>query len=192
VLAPGLVTVVWLVIVAVVTLVAAVVVRRCPLARDTRSLLELGVAVMALLLVSPLTEYIYTVLLVIPLLGIYGFVRQRGLRSPAVWRIAACLVIAWLVLCMPIQHIEFYFGGLMGRHPALDPVYDLLAPTFLYVMIGILALQLYTVRQVSGRPLGEAIRSFIAEAPGQSHQLVAAALTALTSLRTRRPSPQQP
>jgi Glycosyltransferase family 87 len=190
-LAPGLVTVLWLAIVAAVALIAAAVVRPCPLERDIRSLMELGVAITAMLLASPLTEYIYTVLLVIPMLGVYALVRQKGLLSPSAQRIAAWLFLAWLVPCMPIQHIEFYFGGLMGHRAALDPVFDLLAPTFLYVMIGVLALQLYALRQVSGRPVREAIRRVIVDAPVLGQQWMAHSRAAFVSILMSQSSPRQ-
>lgn len=161
--APLLVTILWLMIAALVVVVTAAVVAPRPLLRDSRLLLEVGVVISAMLLISPLTEYIYLTLLAFPLLALYALLRQSDQRTPG-WRaLATGLALGWGLLCLPLQQVEYFFWPRMSASaPPLAAVYTLLAPAFLYALIALLALQLYAVRLTTGRTTAIAIRQLSA------------------------------
>jgi hypothetical protein len=138
----------WVAICLVVAVVAASVVRPTRLQKNAHTLLEIGVAISAMLLVSPLTEYIYMTALILPLLAIYIFVRQSGDPSPPVRLLLGGIVVVWLILCLPIQHFEFFLWSKMNTASAVASLYVVLSPAFLYVSIGLLGLELIALRSL--------------------------------------------
>jgi Glycosyltransferase family 87 len=143
VVAPTLATILWLLFVAGIAVLVATRARPRPLGRDTGTVIEVGLVTTAMLLVSPLTEYIYMTLLLVPLLGLYVLVRRQGLRSPAYLRLAAGAAIIWLLLCFPLQHIEGIFASRMSVESASTAVYVFLALPYLYVTVAAFVLQLH-------------------------------------------------
>jgi glycosyltransferase involved in cell wall biosynthesis len=168
--APVLVTLLWLVVVGLVVVVTAAVTAPRPLQRDGRSLLEVGVVISAMLLISPLTEYIYLTLLVFPLLALYVLLRQSDWRAPG-WRaLATWLVLSWALLCLPLQQVEYFFWPRMSAsRPPVADLYTLLAPAFLYTLIAFMALQLYALRLVTGRTTRSAVHALFTDRLALAH-----------------------
>lgn len=163
--APILVTLGWLMVVAVVAMLTAAVVRPEPLRRDIPSLLEVGLVLTALLLISPLTEYIYLTLLVLPLLMLYVLLEHADWRgSRPQWRaVFIGLLAVWLLLVLPIQHIEYFFWPHMSTPSPIAALYVLLGTPHLYVLAALFALQLYVQGIVLGRSLRQSLRRLLDE-----------------------------
>lgn len=153
VVAPMLATILWLLFVAGIALLVAARARPRPLGRDTGTVIEVGVVTTAMLLVSPLTEYIYMTLLLVPLLALYVFIRRQGLSSPAYLRVAAGAAIIWLLLCFPLQQVENIFASRMSVESASTAVYVFLALPYLYITVAIFVLQLHADDVIGVRPL---------------------------------------
>lgn len=161
VVAPVLVTLGWIAVVAVVGLLTLAMVTPRPLRRDTLSVLELGLVMSALLLISPLTEYIYLTLLVFSMVSLYCLLRQVEWRSGVYLRVAVALLVFTAVLYLPLQRIEYYFWPQRMTTPsALSALYILLGAPYLYVLVAYFALHLYTMRLVVGQSPLSAIRAW--------------------------------
>jgi hypothetical protein len=80
VVAPAAGNIIWLVVAVVVVGLTVAVTSARPLRRDSLSFLEMGLALEAMMLVSPLTERPYSIFLLIPLLGLFCWVREVGHR----------------------------------------------------------------------------------------------------------------
>jgi hypothetical protein len=169
--APTLVTALWLVVVAVVAILTVAVVAPRPLRRDARSLMEIGVTLTAILLISPLTEYIYVILLIQPLLALYLLLRAVDWRSPRYRGVAIGLAALWLLLCLPLQHIEYFLLPRMSTMSFMAHVYVLLAPAYLYVTVALFALQLHALHRVSGLSTRMALRQLIQRASPLARRL---------------------
>jgi len=96
--APGAVTVLWLVLAVVVLVLTVAVTSIRPLRRDALSLLEVGLAIEAIMLVSPLTERPYFLFLLIPLIGLFCWVREVGVAGLFERRATVVAVLFWLLL----------------------------------------------------------------------------------------------
>jgi hypothetical protein len=160
--APGAVTALWLVIVIVVLGLTLAVSGRRRLRRDPLSLLEVGLALEAIMLVSPLTERPYFLLLLVPLLGLLCWLRQTGLRGRRVRRAALAALLLWVSLVGPAEVWEYALDpGLLGRSRG-DALFVLLAPAYMWVTVAAFVLQLVVVARLRGvRVLpaaGEALR----------------------------------
>lgn len=151
VMAPALVTLGWIVIIAGVGIVTLAAISSQPLHCDTTSLLELGLVVSALLLISPLTEYIYLTLLLFAMIGIYILLRQVNWRSAPYRRITIALAAVTAIICLPLQRIEYFFWPHMYVQSALSGVYILLGAPYLYVLAAYFVLHLFALRLASGR-----------------------------------------
>ena len=105
----------------------------------------------AMLLISPLTEYIYLTLLIVPLIALYVFVRRQGWESPAGRRVAVAALVIWGLLCFPLQNVELGFMHRMGAGQPLDLLYVFLAVPYLYLIIATLALCIYATAILTGQ-----------------------------------------
>ena len=79
--APAAVTVLWLAVAVIVVGLTVSVLSTRPLRRDSLSLLEVGLAIEAIMLVSPLTERPYFLFLLIPLIGLFCWFREAGVGA---------------------------------------------------------------------------------------------------------------
>jgi glycosyltransferase involved in cell wall biosynthesis len=169
IVAPALMTTLWLLVCAATVLCAATVVAPSRLRRDPRTLVELGVAVSAVLIISPLTEYIYLTLLVVPLLGLVALLRAGDWRAPR-WR----MVLLGFVTCcgllfVPLQRIEYFFWPRMRTPSVLGDLYVILAPAFLYVLVALFGLQLHALHVYTGSTLSGNIRRLLGNVPAVVH-----------------------
>lgn len=166
VVAPALVTALWLVVAAVVLLLTAARIRPQPLNRDRRTLLEIALVVPAALLLTPLTEWPYLLMLIIPLLMVYGWVRQSGPGAPVVRFVAWGAVATALLLTGPLTWTENHIAAHMVATRAVTAdLLVLLAPGYLYLLIGVFALQLYALGRASNESTLTAIRNLVTNAP---------------------------
>lgn len=163
IVAPAIMTVLWLVVAVLVIVFAAAVIQPQPLQRDTRSLLEIGLVITAMFLISPLTEYIYLTLLIVPLCSVYllAFVSDAShtRRAPRALRLG--VVIGWLCICLPLQRIEYFFWPRMHAPSPLAHLYVLLAAVYLYVAVALFVLQLAALSSVLDTPFGMSVRRFV-------------------------------
>lgn len=158
--APALVTVLWLVNAVVVGGITVAVAGSRPLRRYSGALMEFGLVASAALLISPLTELGYMVLLVIPFVACYLCIRELDWRSPSVLMTAAGILLIWLLFC-----------GLIGRVPlprlgggsALAKLYTVgfADSVYIYLVLGVFALQLHLMHLASGRSTIRAIRECV-------------------------------
>jgi hypothetical protein len=167
VMAPWLMTAIWLIIVAAILLLMMAVMPRRPLRRDARSLLEIGIVITAMLLISPLTEYIHLTVLVLPLLILLAVARQ-GEGAPQLRRRALRGgAIIWLLLCLPLQHVTWSLTGYVRYHPVSSPVvtilYAVCASIYLPALVGLFMLQIHALHLIAGRSAGAAMRGFVDE-----------------------------
>lgn len=160
VVAPILVTLGWIAVVAVVGLLTLALVSPKPLRRDTISMLELGLVMSALLLVSPLTEYIYLTLLAFSMVGMYILLRQVQWRSGVYRPVTIALVVFTVVICLPLQRIEYFFWPQRMATPSpVSALYILLGAPYLYVLVAYFALHLYALQLATGQSAVGVIRT---------------------------------
>jgi hypothetical protein len=152
--APALAVALWLLFAAAVALFIVARVRPQRLGSDTQSLIEVGLVVVGMLLVSPLTEYIYTTLLTAPLLVLYIFLSRQGIKTAPYQRLAVALTVIWALLCLPLYKVELTFANHMNLESSLTGLYMFLAVPYLYAMFVILAMLVYagTLIGVRGLP----------------------------------------
>jgi hypothetical protein len=162
--APVLATILWLVVATAVLVLTAARIRPQPLRRDTRTFLEIGLVVPAALLITPLTEWPYLLMLVIPLLALYASVRQNGIPSALSRPVAVAGFAAALLLTGPLTWTENAIAARMvASHSPVADLLVLLAPGYLYLLIGLFALQLRVVQSVTGESTTAAIQRVIAD-----------------------------
>jgi hypothetical protein len=155
---PLLVTLGWLALAALLAILLLAVTRPVPLGADTRSLMEVGGATSVLLLVSPLTEYIYVTLAVLPLVALYMLLRESRWRQRPYREIAIALAVIWFVLCFPLEHIEHTLWSKMATSSPVADLYVVLSPTYVY-MVGVLfVVQIWALCAVAHTSLWAALR----------------------------------
>lgn len=162
--APALVTVLWLVnAVAVGTITVAVAGSR-PLRRDSRTLMEFGLVASAVLLISPLTELGYMIMLVIPFVACYLSIREQDWRSPPVLVTAAGILLIWLLFCGLIDRVPL---PRLGTGSTLAKLYTVgfAGSVYTYLVLGLFTLQLHLMHLASGRSTIRAIRECVWRAP---------------------------
>ena len=164
--APILVTLGWLatIVVVAVPTVALVVPQR--LRAEAMSLLETGLAIVALFLVSPMTEEGHLVLLIVPLVALLAWLRGANLGDARFRQAAGAAVALVLVLELPLHGLEAALWVRMQH--ASWPLADLLmvlAAVYLYVMIAFFALQLRALSLAERRSLREAMRLTVTGGP---------------------------
>jgi Glycosyltransferase family 87 len=166
VVAPTLVTVLWLGVVAVVGVLTVAFVSPRPLRRDPRSLLEVGLVLLALFLVSPMTEEGHLSLLILPLISVGVWLGAVDWRAPRLRAVAVGLGAVLVLLELPVHGFEAALWVRMQvARPPLADVYMLLAAVYLYAMIALFALQLRALSLNDGRSIGSAVREVVGGAP---------------------------
>jgi hypothetical protein len=165
-IAPGAVTVLWLVVAVVVLIVTVAVTSTRPLRSDALSLLEVGLALEAIMLISPLTERPYFLFLLIPLIGLFCWVREVGVAALFERRATVAAVLLWLLLAGPAEFAEYVFdtGVTVQSHTA--PLFTLLAPVYMWVTVAAFVFQLLVVAHIRGLRLVPAVGATLRGAPG--------------------------
>jgi hypothetical protein len=159
--APMLVTILWLIISAFVVLAAATAVTPRRLRSGPLSLIEYGIALTALLLVSPLMEWPYLLLLVIPLVGCYSWLRTADWRTTPYRNVALGTVLAWLALCGPLTTVEYFIWNHIGNRPIITDLGVVVAPIYLYALVAVFALQIHLYRLASGQSMHDRVRRLV-------------------------------
>lgn len=170
VVAPALVTLLWLAFAGVVVLLTTACVSALPMHRDARSLLEIGLVLVALMFVSPLTEDLYLTLLVIPLFALYNWLRQADWLTSSFRLVAGCTLVLWPLLCVPWRQVymDLWLRS-VGSHSALADVYMVLAAgIWLSILLAFFALQIYVLRLPTEKYTTMTVRGLITEAPALS------------------------
>ncbi len=166
--APALAVALWLLFSVAVALFIAARVRPQRIGSDTRSLIEVGLVVVGMLLVSPLTEYIYTTLLTVPLIVLYIFLSRQGIKTASYQGLAVALTLIWGLLCLPLYKVELMFADRMSLESSLTGLYMFLAVPYLYAMVAILILLIIAGRMIGviglpARDLFGVIRASVAQ-----------------------------
>ncbi|HEX8966527.1 MAG TPA: glycosyltransferase family 87 protein, partial [Chloroflexota bacterium] len=176
--APLLATVMWLMIAVAIMIVMLAVISPRPFQRDNRSLLELGVMVSGLLLISPLTEPPYLVLLIIPLVASFSYLRAVA-WTQAPFRLAVvALLVVWAVELLPRRYEDFFWDRIHTGSISAD-LFVSLAPGHFYILLATFALQLYVLGIASNTSFGVAVRNFTRHAPLLAQEWLTDALRAL-------------
>jgi hypothetical protein len=170
--APVVVTLGWLTVIAIVGLLALARISHAPLRRDVWSLLEMGLVVVALLLISPLTEYIYLTLLVLSMMSVYLWLRTVDRRSPPRARIAVGLAIVTLLVFLPLQRVEYFFWPRLSGHSPVVALYVLLGTPYLFLLVGYFALLFSTLGVVRGTTVRSDISTLFHASPRQPDRVV--------------------
>lgn len=153
--APGLVTPLWLLVAVVVVLVALKLVAPRPLRQDTRSLLDVGLIVAALLLISPWSENNHFTLLIMSFLAVYASLWQSGRLSSEARLVLAAFVAALLLFVVLGDPVQYALVARMEANPTTSQVYVPLAAVYLYSLLAISAVIVYSQRLSSGGEIGE-------------------------------------
>jgi hypothetical protein len=157
--APWLMTTLWLVVAALVALIVAACVSRRRLASDDQTLVELSLIITAILLISPLTEYIYLLMLILPMVLLVTVLQRRGWWAERYRPITLSVGLVWLLLIFPLKSIQYFFTPrLAAASGAPLVVMAFLAVPYLYVIIGLFALELWLWRLITGSTLREGFR----------------------------------
>jgi hypothetical protein len=193
--APALATAGWLIVSALAAIVVFSVVRPAPLRRDARSLIEFGLFIEALLLITPLTEWPYLLLLLIPLLGVVAWLLETGTagRPQLIATIGAAAITA--ALWGPANAIEYWALGHIGGGPTLSALFVLIAGANLYLLMGAFGLQLHVIRAISERSTRAATIAFVQRSPALAREWLADAMRAGDTVPARgavKPARQAP
>lgn len=184
---PWIATLLWVAVVVVVVVLCASVVRRAPLRRDTATLLEVGLIVEAVLLITPLTEWPYLVMLTIPLVGIFCWCREVGPTRRGLAAMAAGLGV-WVMLCGPAQVLEYSIDPLTSKHSLVADLAVIVAPFYLFTLIAAFVIQLVLVAHVRGVRVLPAVRATVIGAPRLLGEWGTDARAALVGTLRRRPA----
>jgi hypothetical protein len=163
---PRLAVALWVVVVAIVFVLIFAAIRPRPLERDSRSLIEIGAILSGLMIVSPLTEPPYLVLLIMPLVA--TILHLRGVewtRPPYLW--ATVLVCGiWVAELIPRSLTEpFIWNALSLSGPLQAPLRVLLGPTHFYILLATFVLQLYVLNLSAGSTTLASVQRFVLNSP---------------------------
>jgi hypothetical protein len=170
IVAPAVVTTLWLLISGAVALLVFAVIRPTPLRRDARSLIEIGLMIEALLLISPLTEWPYLLLLLIPLVGLFVWVSEQGLKPRPAQIAAAGGIAVALALYGPANAVEYWALGHLGGSALRSALFVILAGANLYLIAAAFGLQLNALHALSGRSTKVSTLAFVSHIPSLARQ----------------------
>jgi hypothetical protein len=164
--APAVASVVWLVLFAIMLFILLAVVAPRPIRREPAALVEFGAILSGLMVVSPLTEPPYLVLLILPMTATLIYLRSvRWQEPPALWA-AVGLLAVWVAEIVPRSLIEPHIWANLDKTDPLQTVLlVLLAPTHFYILLTTLLLQLYVLRLASGRTTSKSMARLVHEGP---------------------------
>jgi len=187
VVAPGLVTALWVLFVAAVGLSAAAVVSARPIKRDVLTLLELGLALEAVFLVSPLTEWPYLLMLIVPLIGCVAWIvsaYKDGMRYRLI-KPAVAAVAIWVALIGPAGFVEYRVVDHWNRPGLSADALVILAPIYLYVLVAAFLLQLVLIARVRKIRVADSLAGMPRTLPSITAEFAHDAWSALPSVITR-------
>jgi hypothetical protein len=162
---PVLAVVLWFVVACIVFAVTLAVITPEPFRRDSQSLVEFGVILSGLMLVSPLTEPPYLVLLIMPLVATIIYLRSAP-PTPGSRVVASALFALWVFQLIPRHYIEpLFWRHLSHTDPVQSALLVVLAPTHFYVLLATFALQLHVLHILSGSTTAQALRRFLRNWP---------------------------
>ena len=118
------------------------------------------------MLVSPLTERPYFLFLLIPLIGLFCWLREVGVTDVWLRRAAAVAVLIWVLLAGPAELAEYVLDTGVTVHGQAAPLFTLLAPVYLWVTVAAFVLQLLVVAHARGLCLLPAVGETVRGAPG--------------------------
>jgi hypothetical protein len=179
--------VLWAIVVAGVGFCAAALVTSRPIRRDLLSLLELGLALEAVFLVSPLTEWPYLLMLIVPLVGCVAWLvatYQQGARQGLVGPAVATIAI-WVMLIGPAGFIEYRLVDHWNRPGLSADALVILAPIYLYVLVAAFFLQLVLIGRMRKVRLAESLTGMPRTLPNITAQFAHDAWSALPAVITR-------
>ena len=183
---PILARILWLGVVLTVFVLLFSIVTPRPLRRDARTVVEFGAILSGLMLVSPLTEPPYLVLLIMPLVS--ALIYLRGVEwsvKPFLW-VALGVAGLWFFELVPRSIIEpRIWGAFDSTDPLQSALIVFLAPTHFYILLFTFVLQVYVLRLEAKEPLLTSVRRFVMNSP----RLVGELLKDLFTLR--RPAASQ-
>jgi peptidoglycan/xylan/chitin deacetylase (PgdA/CDA1 family) len=161
--APLLVTILWLLLVVIVVLLTACRVRQRPLDSTPLCLLEVGLALSAMLLISPLTEDHYLTLLAVTFVALTAVALDQGNGAKQRRTAFFAAVGVWVLWSLPLNTPQGLVYGMMLRHPTFAGVLTVIQPLFLYEVIAIFAILLWAVGRLSGQSWRSAVRATLAD-----------------------------
>ena len=184
--APGVAVAVWFVLFAVMLFTLLAVVAPRTIKREPASLLEFGAILSGLMIVSPLTEPPYLVLLILPMTATLIYLRSvRWTESPARWGTVG-LVAVWFAELVPRSLIEPHIWANLDKTDPVQTVFlVILAPTHFYILLATFVLQLFLLRVASGQTTAVSMSRLVREGP----RLVVDCITEMftgTTLKQRR------
>jgi hypothetical protein len=150
-LPPFLITLMWLVFAATIVLMTLAVVSSGRMQRDSKTMLEFGLVILAVLVVSPLTETPYLVFLIIPLFASLNFLMEGPASEPQIWLGYVSLFALWFYEVTPRTVVEAWF---MPQ-----------TPSRVYLLIGMYVMQLFLVSYARGLEANLAVARLVRHAP---------------------------
>jgi hypothetical protein len=178
---------VWLGLSLVLVVLTTAAVAALPLRRESRALLEVGLVLVAVMLVSPLTEDLYLTLLVIPLFALYTWVREADWRARSTRIVAGATFVLWALLCVSWRRVytDLWLRS-DGSHTVLADVYMVAAAgIWLSLLLAFFVLLLYVLRLSSGQSSFASVRWLIVAAPALGRAWRNDAWTAVAALVPR-------
>ena len=188
--APGLVTSIWLLLSAGVAIVVLAVIQPAPFRKDARSLIEFGLMIEALLLISPLTEWPYLLVLLVPLIGLFVWVNQIEPQSRQGVVAAFGAIAVAIALYGPANAVEYWALAHLGGGAVRSAVFVVVAGANLYLVVIAFGLQLHALHAISGRSTSEATIALITHLPKHIAAWLADALRRPTHDRNLTPQPE--
>jgi hypothetical protein len=163
---PALAVALWLIVVALIFILVLSVIAPRPFERDSRSLIEFGAMISGLMLVSPLTEPPYLVLLIMPMTAALIYLRGVPWRDSAYrWAVVGLLVL-WVLELVPRSRTEpLVWANLSRTDPYQSALIVVLAPTHFYILLCAFLLQLHVLHLISGNTTFESARRFVWNSP---------------------------
>jgi Glycosyltransferase family 87 len=164
--APGVAVGVWLILFVLVLFILLAVVAPRPIIPEPASLVEFGAILSGLMVVSPLTEPPYLVLLILPMTAALIYLRSVRWRELPALSGTLGLTAVWFAELVPRSLIEPHiWANLDGTDPLQTVLLVLLAPTHFYILLGTFALQLYVLRLASGHKTSESMSHLVKNGP---------------------------
>lgn len=147
---PGLASLLWIGIAVLCGVIALTMIGRRTVAATPASSVEFSLTLCTILIVSPLTEWIYLTLLAIPLLlcALAILPVTTPSRLPATARFTGfALLCVYGLLCAPLNHVEYHAwpgiatGGIHGA------IFTLVAAIYLYPLVAMYGLCLAALQR---------------------------------------------
>jgi hypothetical protein len=163
---PVLAVAFWMVIAGAIFLLTVAVIAPRPFTRDARSLIEFGAMISGLMLISPLTEPPYLVLLIMPLVATLLYLRGVQWTLPPYRWTALALAGLWVLELIPRHYTEpLVWRHLSQTDPLQSALIVILAPTHFYILLATFVLQLHVLHLASGRPTFQTLGRFLRNSP---------------------------